>query len=96
MNPIGSNICVAIAATMYCVEEETKIKIYNTFFSVCGCYATARLSTRLYSKEHTVLVYQLVYFQSNSISTVEKKSTCAFRSGRVECDSFIIKVNHSS
>ena len=31
MNPIGSNICVAIAATMYCVEEETKIKIYNTF-----------------------------------------------------------------
>ena len=27
MNPIGSNICVAIAATMYCVEEE--IKVYN-------------------------------------------------------------------
>ena len=26
-----SNICVAIAATMYCVEEEIKIKIYNTF-----------------------------------------------------------------
>ena len=34
MNPIRSNICVAIAATMYCVEEETKIKIYHT---LSGC-----------------------------------------------------------
>ena len=35
MNPIRSNICIAIAATMYCVEEETKIKIYHTL-SVCA------------------------------------------------------------
>ena len=27
-------MCIAIAATMYCVEEETKIKIYHTL-SVC-------------------------------------------------------------
>ena len=31
MNPIWSNVCVAIAVTMYCVEEETKIKIYHMF-----------------------------------------------------------------
>ena len=30
-----SNICVAIAATMYCVEEETKLKICHTL-SVCA------------------------------------------------------------
>ena len=35
MNPIGSNVCVAIAATMYCVEEGTKIKIYH-MLSVCA------------------------------------------------------------
>ena len=34
MNPIRSNICVAIVATMYCVEEETKIKIYHTVCAV--------------------------------------------------------------
>ena len=38
MNPIGSNICVAIAAKMYCVEEETKNKIYHNYVvSVCSC-----------------------------------------------------------
>ena len=38
MNPIGSNICVAIAATMYCVEEETKLK-----FTIC-CQCVQLLS----------------------------------------------------
>ena len=32
---MGSNICLAIAATMYCVEEETKITIYH-MLSVCA------------------------------------------------------------
>ena len=51
---LGSNICVAIAATMYCMEEETKIKIYNTF----SVYVVAmqQLDNYLdYCKEHTVL-----------------------------------------
>ena len=70
MNPIGSNICVAIAATMYCVEEETKIKIYHTF----SVYAVAM--QQLDNVSSTILknMYytSLCSLKAIAFSTVEK------------------------
>ena len=63
-------MCVAIAATMYCVEEKTKIKIYHTF----SVYAVAMQqldnfnSTILKNMHYT----SLCSLKAIKFSTVEK------------------------
>ena len=69
MNPIGSNICVAIATTMYCVEEETK-KIYHkiSVFVVAMQQLDNFNSTILKNMHYT----SLCSLKAIAFSTVEK------------------------
>ena len=78
MNPIGSNICVAIAATMYCVEEELKFTIrFQCMWLLCNNVLRGR-RIKIYNtfSVYVVAMQQLDNFNSTILKNMYYNSLC--------------------